>query len=432
MVGILLLASSCLFGRYTAAVSDDFARGASPEIALEATAAKVEQWRIRLENRPGGAIAVSSDRGAAWERVGTVAHPATAVNEMGYTASKWAADGSVAATAVNAVHIKVRHNTAKDRGVVFSILPRIPSESHVGGQTTTSVGIDTDVAAGTGIFGSLAPVVGNPVYLETAIHGPVGHPVSFGESSRNSTMKMGPAGSWGPPEQAAPATTGGPTGRIFEAYGQLTPLPRDHIPDVGDVFVIVVERSIRPPLSAVFENKFGGIVYLEYLDGQRRAVGAVLRPVLGVGRFPGTAYAAVGRIRANHCGVIDISTSPYGEVGGFQIVPKGHAGSPETHYVRTETQWMVIGPLNALDPSWEGVPPFFSSFLGPYFSSKDLTAGDWLDRYLGRVRVDVRLNGGPWERMPAYSLDPRAALPAGARTALGKVTHIRIHFPLRL
>jgi len=382
MAGILLLASSCLFGRYTAAVSDDFARGASPEIALEASAAKVEQWRIRLENRPGGAIAVSSDQGAAWERVGTVAHPATAVNEMGYTASKWAADGSVAATAVNAVHIKVRHNTAKDRGVVFSILPRIPSESPVGGQTTTSVGIDTDIAAGTGIFGSLAPVVGNPVYLETD--------------------------------------------------GQLTPLPRDHIPDVGDVFVIVVERPIRPPLSAVFENKFGGIVYLEYLDGQRRAVGAVLRPVLGVGRFPGTAYAAVGRIRANHCGVIDISTSPYGEVGGFQIVPKGHAGSPETHYVRTETQWMVIGPLNALDPSWEGVPPFFSSFLGPYFSSKDLTAGDWLDRYLGRVRVDVRLNGGPWERMPAYSLDPRAALPAGARTALGKVTHIRIHFPLRL
>ncbi len=382
MAGILLLASSCLFGRYTAAVSDDFARGASPEIALEASAAKVEQWRIRLENRPGGTIAVSSDQGAAWERVGTVAHAATAVNEMGYTASKWAADGSVAATAVNAVHIKVRHNTAKDRGVVFSILPCIPSESHVGGQTTTSVGIDTDIAAGTGIFGSLAPVVGNPVYLETD--------------------------------------------------GQLTRLPPDHTPDVGDVFVIVVERPMRPPLSAVFENKFGGIVYLEYLDGQRRAVGAVLRPVLGVGRFPGTAYAAVGRIRANHCGVIDISTSPYGEVGGFQIVPKGHAGSPETHYVRTETQWMVIGPLNALDPSWEGVPPFFSSFLGPYFSSKDLTAGDWLDRYLGRVRVDVRLNGGPWERMPAYSLDPRAALPAGARTALRKVTHIRIHFPLRL
>ncbi len=26
---------------------------------------------------------------------------------------------------------------------------------------------------------------------------------------------MRPAGGWGPPEQAAPATTGGPTGEIF-------------------------------------------------------------------------------------------------------------------------------------------------------------------------------------------------------------------------
>ncbi len=44
--------------------------------------------------------------------------------------------------------------------------------------------------------------------LQAALHGPLGHPEA---------MKMGPAGSWGPPEQAAPATTGGPTGRIFEA-----------------------------------------------------------------------------------------------------------------------------------------------------------------------------------------------------------------------
>jgi len=376
-----LLAICCIPGGSDRAMCDDFPRGPSPEIAAEATVEKVEQRRIRIENRPGGSIAVSSDRGATWRQVGAVLHPATAVDQMGYTASKWAVDGCVAATAVNALHIKVRHNTAQDRGVTFSIIPRTPSPVGAAARATATA-IATDIRPGTSIFGSLAPMVGNPVRLELD--------------------------------------------------GTLQPLPPEHTPAAGDVFVIVVERPVRAPVAAIFDNKFGGLVHLEYLDGEHKVVGTVLRPVLGVGRFPGTAFAGVGRIRANHCGVIDVSTSPYGQVGGFQIVPRGHAGSPETQYVRTETQWMVIGPISALDPSWEGVPPFFSSFLGPHASPDDLSADDWLERYLGRARVDVRRNGGPWERMRSHSLVVHAPLPSWAPTALEDVTHIRIHFPIWL
>ncbi len=378
---LCVLGAPCLLFSSGSLLCDDFARGPSPEIAAEANATRVEYRRIRVENREGGAVAVSSDQGDTWQQVGKVLVPATGVNELGYTASKWVADGTVAASAVNAIHVTVRHNTEKDRGVTFSIIPRLASIAGAAGRAT-STAIATDIPPGTAIFGSLAPMIGNPVHVERE--------------------------------------------------GGLQLIPPDHIPAEGDVFVIVAERPVEAPSAAVFENKFGGLIYLEYLDGERRPVGTVLRPVLGVGRFPGTAYADVGRIRANHAGVIDVSTSPNGEVGGFQIVPKGHANSPEVYYIRTETQWMVIGPVNALDPSWEGVAPFFSGFLGPYASPEDLEAEDWLARYLGRARVDVRGKAGEWERMPSLSLDVDAALPSWARDALKEITHIRIHFPIRL
>ncbi|MGD8241159.1 MAG: hypothetical protein PVH68_21575, partial [Armatimonadota bacterium] len=65
-----------------------------------------------------------------------------------------------------------------------------------------------------------------------------------------------------------------------------------------------------------------------------------------------------------------------------------------------------------------------------YASPDDLEAEDWLERYLGRARVDVRRNEGDWERMQTYSVEPKAALPSWARDALKEVTHIRIHFPI--
>ena len=188
-----------------------------------------------------------------------------------------------------------------------------------------------------------------------------------------------------------------------------------------------------------------------------RLIGQVLRPVVGIGRFGGTLYAAPGRLRANHCGVIDISTSPIGKIGGLQIVPREHAGSSEVSYIREHTQWMVVGPADVRDPSWEGIAPLFSGYLLPSYRPDDITGDhdDWMHRALSRLMVQVRHKDGPWENMPRICIDPEAGtnnatesergrkslwrirsslkpyspLPGDAFIALRGVSHLRIVFP---
>ena len=137
----------------------------------------------------------------------------------------------------------------------------------------------------------------------------------------------------------------------------------------------------------------------------------------------------MGRLRANHNGVIDISTSPHGKIGSFQIVPADHAMSPETHYIRELTQWMVIGPVSALDRSWEGVAPLYSDFLRPRYDEADWNS-DVMEGLLGRFRFEVKMRGKTeWEAMPSLWMNPNSALPQWAGTALKDVTHLRIVFP---
>jgi hypothetical protein len=358
--------------------------GPSAQVLAENEAPSHEIARIRIENAPGGAIAVSE--GGGWRTIGHVLRPAESVDRRGFTASLWAPSSAVAATAVNAVHIKVAVNQAEQRGIIFSLLPREfapgAKEPFVPEEVKPGAEIDTDIGAGTAIFGGDdSPLVGNPVFVERD--------------------------------------------------GGLIPLPRDYVPARGDALVISIRRPQRYPSQLIFENRFGGFIYLQYPDGARKTIGEVLRPVLGVGRFPGSLYAAIGRLRANHPGVIDISTSPVGEIGGFQIVPANHAMSPETKYVRRLTQWMVVGPLSALDPSWEGVAPLFLHYLRPKYNAEDLHAQDWQARLLGRFLVEVEI-GGKWQAMPNHSLgtSPNEPLPEWAMTALEQVEAIRILFPL--
>jgi hypothetical protein len=105
--------------------------------------------------------------------------------------------------------------------------------------------------------------------------------------------------------------------------------------------------------------------------------------------------------------------------------------SAEMTNARLLTQWMVVGPLWALDPSWEGSEPLFNEYLYPCFTpamnadgtvNKDIQGADaFLDRFTVRGRY-------------ADSADPaRYEL---LRPAEGKVddafktlTHIRIYFP---
>lgn len=348
--------------------ASDLQPGPSPEVAAINEARGPESFRIRIHNEAGGAIEVSRDEGAQWLTVGHVTAPATAVNPAGYTASQWAPDSAVAASAVNALHIKVANHPETDRGIVFSLVPAGTVSGAAQGRGSTS--IVTDIFGGEGIFGGgFAPYVGSPVSLE------------------------------GAPEE---------------------PLAADYAPAASDTIVIRVLEPARRLASIEFENSFGGLITARFIGGERQVIGTVLRPVVGIGRFPGTLNAAPGRIRANHPGVIDISTSPPGMVGGFQIVPSGHADSPEVSYIRTGTQWMVVGPLNAAAPTWEGVAPLFAGYLRPSYRADDLRHDDWMRRLLSRAQVQVRYHGGGWELMPKIAIDPHIAIdptaPADADT----------------
>ncbi len=381
--------------------ADEGPTGVSPEVAAENSGAQVEVFRLRVINAAGGAIEASRDAGESWVAVGRVVAPAAKVNPKGFTASKWAADSSVCATAVNAIHIKVADNPETGRGMIFSLVPAGVVTGAALGQASSSVVMD--IPGGDGIFGGgLSPTVNSPVALERD--------------------------------------------------GQCAPMAADYAPADGDALVIIVRAPARPVAELIFENKFGGIITLRYADGEEKPIGTVLRPVVGIGRFPGTVDAAAGRVRANHAGVIDISTSPLGMVGGFQIIPRGHAGSPEMSYVVSTTQWMVVGPISALDPSWEGIAPLFASFLAPDFRADDISGrhDDWMTRLLSRCLVQARVKSGPWQNMPRIVIDPDAPeepvagaslrriksslnpyvpLARKAYTALAGVTHLRIILP---
>ncbi len=361
-----------------------------------------EELRIRVENRQDGAIAVSRDAGTSWLQIGQVTSPANAVNQHSYNASRWVPDGTVAASAVNAIHIKVATAADTGYGITFSL---VPAGEVVGAATRKySSVIVTDMPPGTGLFGGLGPHVGSPVYIE-------------------------------------------------DTSGKLDKLSGDYHPAIGDVLIIVRRQPPRRLRYIDFANEFGGDITVTYADGSRAVIGLVMRPVCGIGRFEGTRYAAAGRLRANHAGVIDISTSPYGLVGGFQIIPAEHANDPEVSYIKTNTQWMVVGPRNQ-DESWKGAAPLFSGYLYPSYRPDDLTGGyaNWLQRTLSRCQVLARIGSGDWDLLPRIALDPQAPetgkppegnrmwhirssldvrepLPASAQRALMNLRAVRIRLP---
>ena len=364
--------------------------GASPEIAPEQIDAPLEIARLRIENKVGGLISGSRDKGETWELVGKVVQPTLKVNRRGFNASKYAKSGGVAATAVNAIHLKAGQNTRENRGIIWSLAPSAETaagKNSLQSEVSPGSSVYTDIPGGSGIFGGpFTPFVGNPIFLDNA---------------RDNDLK---------------------------------PLPENYVPSLNDIWTIRIERPRRYPRQIIFENRFGGLITIQYRDEKPRVIGQVLRPVQGVGRFVGSYFAEVGRLRANHNGVIDISTSPRGKIGSFQIVPANHAMSDETHYIRELTQWMVIGPVSALDPSWEGTAPLYSSFLRPRYDKNDVWNNDWIEGLAGRFWFDVKLKNkkgviSNWQPMPSLWMNPGAPLPKRAGTALGNMTHLRIVFP---
>jgi len=357
--------------------------GTSEAIAPENRPMMTEMYRIRIINSVDGTIEASENKGQTWINLGHVLIPIKIVSDQGYTASKWIDDGDVAATAVNAIHIKTDYNTADDKGVIFNISPKEYFIADPKLRPTQEATIYTDIKAGQAIFGGgYSPFVGNKVSTS-------------------------------------------------DANGNLYPVKTGYIPKLGDMIVITVERPSRYPKEIVFENRFGGLITIKYIDGEKRYIGQVLRPIEGVGRFLGSEYADVGRIRANHAGVICIATSPLGQIGGFQIIPAGHGMSKEMITARTLTQWMVIGPTNALDPSFEGMAPFFKYYLQPRYNEDDIEHPDWKKRLLERFLVEVKYRGKEgWQMMPVYQMALDKQLPKWANTAMEDISHIRILFPV--
>lgn len=282
-----------------------------------------------------------------------------------YTASAWGKPGHTCASAVNAIHILV--SVEDEKGRTISV---VPSDT-VAPAATPGTAVVLNGKGGVGLFGAWTPPVGSPVFVKR------------GETT--------------------------------------LPLRDVKIPMSGDTMIIEVDQKDIPTMVDI-ENRPGGRIVLRGSSGLS-LIGRVIRPVGGTGRFDGTLYQSVGRLRANHSGVIDISTSPYGSIGGFQIVPIRHGDSPEMASMWSMTQWMVIAPEG--DSPLAGNAPLFEGFLipGPV-QREDQEAlahlGIWT-AYGRRSLIMCRIDGGPWRWLPDIT--------GREDNGLMKVTHLRIYFP---
>lgn len=329
-------------------------------LAVPAWAEEMLLLRIPFEK---GAEATATLPDGAVANLGIVRALPSKTNWPAYTASKWGVPGTVCATAVNAIHILV--DIEKDRGRIFSIVPTVT----VAPAAPAGAFFSIDAPAGTAIFGGFAPLTGSKVQIEGA-------------------------------------------------DGIRRPLTR--LPGKGEALIIESALPGRPATWMVdIENRPGGRVIAWTKDGPK-VVARVVRPVGGVGRFGGTEFQTVGRIRASHTGVIDVSTSPRGVVGGIQIMPLKHAlTSPEMASAWKLTQWMIVAPLPGKG-DLEGTPPLFKGTLVPGTQLNDRLTDIW-STYGRKPLILGRFDGGPWQELPPIG----GKVDDGLRT----LTHLRIYYP---
>lgn len=344
------------------------------------------EYFVFIENSAGGSIYAIGRLGEFTRTdLGMTLAPVSKQNPSGFTASGWAKKGAVAATSVNAIHIKTGHNPDASTGKIFSILPVEFAEfdpSNYNSYFNEQASLFTDIKAGTGIFGGgFAPKVGDTVLLSPS-------PDSTAER-KSFFAGLSPI-----------AVPQAPEGRLFFIWPPGLP------PEAGDV--IAIDVAALPDARIVwieFDNRFGGFITMKTADSaEPRVIGQVYQPVFGVGRFEGSVYNGPGRIRANHPGVLCISTSPMGEIGGFQIVPLEHAMSPEMKFARVLTQWMVVGPVDPRQSQiWEGLGPLFNASIYPSYVPVSDERFDSLSVFLDRFQVVVKLKGdAEFRPMPVH------------------------------
>lgn len=319
-----------------------------------------DRFTIEIDCTPGGSItAHHAASGPVY--LGSVTYVPASTRYPSFTASQWGKPWTVVASAVNAIHILVASDSGGGR--TFSLLPS-GTIAPAAGEGNALV---TDIAPGHGLFGAWAPPVGSRVSLT------------------------------------------GPDGGSWDGRGSFPQNGRLSIETPGTHTTVFVD----------IENRPGGRVVI-WQNGMRPEIAArVVRPLGGSGRFLGTVFQECGRIRANHPGVIDISTSADGITGGFQILPLEHAASPEMHYAWDLTQWLIVGPLKGAGLLRGSVPLFSGELVPGVHKGEDLW--DLWSTYGRKPLVLARLEGGPWEQMPVSE--------GRNDDGLKKITHIRIYYP---
>ncbi len=320
-------------------------------------------YKISIPFVVGGEAAAATPEGDLFPLGRVIALP-KGTRWPSYSASAWGVPGEVCASAVNAIHMLV--SVEKDKGRTMSLVPQETIAPAAG----TGASLVLSSVAGTGIFGAWAPPVGSKI----------------GIIRKNST--------------------------------QMTAFSEKALPKEGDTLIISVQKS-EAPYMADIENRPGGRLILWDKDGYRTAA-RVVRPMAGTGRFEGTLFQRQGALRANHCGVMDFSSSPLGEIGGFQVIPWDHALlSKEMQGAWDMTQWMIIAPADGRS-MMGGTYPLFQGALVPGPSKGEIMWDIW-STYGRRSLILIRQNGGPWQTIP----------PVSGRNdyAYKEVTHIRIYFP---
>ncbi len=324
-----------------------------------------------------------------------------------YVRSQTGAYGCVAATAVNAIHLRCGpsriYDPKKPNDWLASEISIIPFTELENAGTSQLV---VSSPGGNEIFNNWSPYVGNPVYAY----------------DKNKWV---------------------PLDEYF--LGSTRSAPKD--------ILIDVRRPTKHPRYIEFENwtkgdtikgvtmgECGGVFLLDD-ENNRVQVAKVLQRVTQTGRFIGSEYADTGQVRANHGGVLDLSTSRWrGKIadenlrGGVQIIPANHA--KYLHYNLGQNwfigggAWMIIGPLSSspedllnsqytndvglLIEPLEGAPPLFSSYIRPY-----LDQGDYESSFRFYISEDF---GRTWRSPPEVEGVP---LP-GEVSPVSYWTHIRL------
>ena len=310
-------------------------------LASSVRAQPQEIFRLEIPAEFGAQACAVRPDGSVWN-LGRVLRMPSETRYPAYTASAWAEPGTVAATAVNAIHLTLSVENGKGR--IISLLPAETVAPAAGAAAAFVI----DCPAGTALFGGWAPLVGSPA-------------------------------------------------RLRRADGTYRPLTG--VPEKGEVLEISVTEDPDSPYMIDFENKTGGAVRA-YWNGGSRIIARVVHPVAGSGRFSGTKDQRRSALRANHCGVICVSTSDFGSIGGFQIIPYEHAFSKEMRSAWDKTQWMIVRSTDG--EKMTARPPLFRGLFTPGAQALEKLWDFW-STYGRRSLILCRIDGGEWQRFDAVS-----------------------------